>query len=326
MNPVNLVAGVDYPFDEDDLFGMLLTPGHGQTRDIPNPLRERLEEGSRSFIARIRNWPQGHSCLSCDAKFTGDLRSRGRAVCSNCSDSEETVTSGTYLHANRIKLFDWLHASWLVSQKEMPETAKSLTKKVGLESRSVKKKTVEYSNKAIRVGVSPKAAIRVLSTLRAAMGRINSRLADTDSTQFQVYMELKERDAIINFTLCKGWLASALSQDSESDEGALKRWVLAEVIDISVSNNLTTPPTRASSGLLKRWNSRLRRADAPHTKAELELFLMEFVFLENHRSVRSRGKIFHELVQELVSSRPKSPNVVRSKDGRGDRDCIKRAQ
>jgi len=325
LNPRNIVAGVDYPFDEDDLFGMLLTQGHSQTRDIPKPLRERLEEGSRGFLARIRNWPQGHLCPSCDARFTGELRSRGRAACSNCSDSEETVTSGTYLHANRIKLFDWLHASWLVSQNEMPETAKSLTKKVGLESRPVKKKTVEDSNKAVRVGVSPKAAIRVLSTLRAAMGRINSRLADTDSTQFSVSMKLKERDAIIKFSLGKRWSSSALSQDSESDEGAVKRWVLAEVIDIVVSKPLIAPPTRASSELLKRWNSRLRRADAPNTKIELELFLMEFVFLENHRSVRNRGKIFYELVQELVSRRPRSPKVVRSKEGRGDREGIKHA-
>jgi len=274
-----LKAGLDYPRSEQDLILILrsaATPPLPGSPPETLPWNLLLEKGSGAYIAKLRNWPKGFDCPWCGRPFPSTPRTRGRARCSNrkCTGPGETVISGTLLHSTKIKLFHWLLSAWFVSQKDMPECIDSL---------------------AYKVGFSFKAATHVLYTLRQAMRLVNSRLEEKDPVKVKTCVTMAEEDGPINvsvaFSLCK-----------ELKEENLNHWILAKITGKDSSQKSLLPTLRGPAYLLKRWEVRLQRNDRPTSKEDLQWFLDEFVFLENHRTMRNRGLVFYELIQELLTA------------------------
>lgn len=284
MPPQMLKAGIDYPRNEENLLYMLesaLTP----PPPVSLPVDECLERASRAYIAMLRKWPQEFSCPLCHKPFPANPRSRDRIVCSNrqCVGHEETLTSRTLLHATKTKLFKWILAVWFVSQKGMPEDKNSL---------------------ADRVGISVKAATQILRSLRQAMGRANGRFEERDPITVSARVAVAEGDISVEFSLCMALTEAEApaSKFSDSPEKPVTRWIVASFKDAGSSQaRMPVATLRAPVNLLKRWDVRLRRPDSPTSREDLQWFLEEFVFLENHRAVRNRGLVFYELMQELLA-------------------------
>lgn len=148
----NLIAGVDYPRDEEELALMVLSP--------KRPLVD--ESTCLTFLRHIRQWPKGAGCCKCGDILDETLTSRGRAKCRNpMCEQEQTITTDTLLHASKLKLFDWAFAAWFLAAEEMPEDSRSIANRLW-------------------TSVSPKASKVMIQKFRQAMALANSRLAWTD--------------------------------------------------------------------------------------------------------------------------------------------------
>ena len=105
------------------------------------------ETACREYLAKVR-WPEGFICPECGSSKHCVL-SNGLYQCNECH-RQTSVTAGTFMHRSHLKLTKWFLGLYLVTQD---------------------KRGISATQLAINLGINYKAAWRMLTKIRAAMGQ-----------------------------------------------------------------------------------------------------------------------------------------------------------
>ena len=294
--------------------------------DYPSNLLEferrfATEDACRTYLTKLR-WPDGFRCPRCRSDRAWPRVSSPLIECARCG-YKASATAGTIFDRTRIPLTVWFHAMWLLTNQKNGASAVSLQRQLGL---------TRYET-----------TWTVLHKLRRAMvrpGRDRLRgLVEVDET----YVGGDEREVRGRETYTKALIGVAAEEQGEGIgrirlatlPNASGRHLLAFVeANVEPGARVHTDGWEGSRGLkakgyghavttingslqeahqvlprvhrvaslLKRWL--LGTHQGAVRPLHLDYYLDEFTFRFNRRTSRSRGKLFHRLVQQAVAVDP----------------------
>mgnify|MGYP001828095604 CR=1 FL=1 len=280
------------------------------------------DEACRAYLARLR-WPEGFVCPSCGGgEFW--VTARGLWMCQACG-RQTSVTAGTIFHRTRSPLPLWFAACWFVCAQMNGTSALGLQRVLGLGSyetawswlhklrRAMVRPDREQLSGSIELdetnigGVSPggrraryetKTAV-VIAVERLhpkGLGRIRMRRIGSDR-KVGVYGFAEEVIEPGSVVYTDG---APFYADLADDLG-----VTHHPINLAASPNPAhemLPAVHRVASLLKRWLAgTLHDGQSPK---HLDYYLDEFTFRFNRRTSRSRGLLFHRLVQQALNTDP----------------------
>lgn len=290
--------------------------------------RFATEEACRQYLFEVR-WPDGFRCPRCGhhRAWTVD---RGQFRCCQC-DRQTSVTAGTVFQDTRRPLGMWFRAMWCVTNQKHGCSALGLQRALGLRSyqtawtwlhklrcamvrpgRDRLCGTVEVDETYIggerpgkrgRGAASKSLVVIAVQETEHGAGRIRlRRVADASAASLMPAVEQAVEPG------------SVVRTDDWSGYGPLgakgyRRTVARKTAD--VGENLLPLANRVAS-LVKRWL--LGTHQGAVRPSHLDYYLDEFTFRFNRRTSRSRGKLFHRLVQQAAAVDP-----VRGQDIQGGR-------
>lgn len=302
------------------------SPGPVAGLDYPRNLQEFdlwfADEGAcRSYLFRVR-WPEGFQCLRCRSKAAPWMTARGYLHCRDCG-GEISMTAGTVFERTRKPLRTWFHAMWLVTSQKHGASALGLQRVLGLGSyqtawtwlhklrramvrpgRERLHGTVEVDETYVggtqsggkRGRGSARKQIVVIAVEVIApkgFGRVRMRrVPDVSGDSLVPFIcDVVERRAEI---LTDGWSGyRSLSMHPYRHS----RTVLSDSGDPA---HVAMPGVHRIAALLKRWLLGIHQG-AVRGK-HLEYYLDEYTFRFNRRTSRSRGMLFHRLMQQAVTT------------------------
>jgi hypothetical protein len=282
--------------------------------------RFSTEEACRAYLEQLR-WPNGFVCPRCQGGEAW-ASSRGRLICRACRHQAST-TAGTIFQDTHTPLVLWFRAAWCVTSQKNGASAASLQQALGLGSyqtawtwlhklrramvrpgRDQLHGTVEVDETFIG-GESPdgtwddqKAIVLVAAEEDGAgIGRI--RLASAPD---------KSRKSLTRFVQQVVAPESVVHTDGGGGYRGLEKLgyehlctVVGWGADPAKAGRLLPRVHRVAS-LLKRWL--LGTHQGAVSVEHLDYYLDEFTFRFNHRTSRSRGKLFYRLLQQAVQTPP----------------------
>lgn len=270
----------------------------------------------RAYIAKIR-WGDTPTCPHCSSDKLWSVR-RGVLQCRKCR-RDISITAGTIFGDSRIPLRLWFQALWLVVSQKNGVSALGLAHALGIK----RQMTGWYLLKRIRSAMVRAGRERLSGTVevdevflggvkpgkrgRGAAGKVLILIAVEDKG--------KAGFGRIRISVIPDASAPTLRKAIESmvEPGSTirtDRWggypSIAKhgyrhvAIDReSAVGEDPTPLVHRIASLLKRWllGTHQGGVQKPHVTTYLE----EFVFRFNRRTSRSRGKLFHRLVQNMMA-------------------------
>jgi DNA-directed RNA polymerase subunit RPC12/RpoP len=307
------IAGIDYPrtFKEFDSFFA-------------------DEASCRAYIFRLR-WANGHQCLKCSSNAPPWITSRGYIHCRECG-SEISITARTIFESTRNPLKTWFLAMWLVTSQKDGASALGLQRVLGLGSyqtawawlhklrhamvRSGRARLsghvevdetyiggTESGRKRGRgVGKKEIVAIAVEVHFPKGFGRVRMRcIPDVSGASLIPFVcDFVELGAVI---LTDGWGGY---NDLPKHGYIHNKTVLSNTGDPA---HVAMPGVHRISALLKRWL--LSTHQGFFSGKHLDYYLDEYTFRFNRRTSRSRGLLFHRLMEQAVMTAPTSyRNIV----------------
>src|SRR3989454_7778757 len=102
---------------------------------FPNSLHEAIryfadKDSSLTFLAALR-WPKGVSCIACEAKNPGFLKTRRIWKCRDCG-RQFSVKLGTIFEDSPIGLDKWLPALWMLANSKNGISSYELARALGV--------------------------------------------------------------------------------------------------------------------------------------------------------------------------------------------------
>lgn len=281
--------------------------------------RFRTDEACRAYLAQVR-WPRGFVCPACGQSEAWAIH-RGLQVCRNCR-KETSVTAGTIFQDTRKPLRQWFQAMWHVTNQKHGVSALGLQAALGLGSyhtawtwlHKLRRAMVrpgrdrlaglievdevfiggEKSGKPGR-GAAGKSLVLVAAQEVGPrkIGRIRLRRIPDASmmTLHEAIAECVEPGATVRTDGWKGY--NSLDAIGYDRTIARKNAVVGE--DALALVNLV-------ASLLKRWL--LGTHQGAVRPSHLDYYLDEFTFRFNRRTSKSRGLLFHRLVEQAVATPP----------------------
>ena len=288
--------------------------------------RFRTEEACRLYLEEVR-WPDGFRCPHCRGAEAGRT-ARGLWQCHACR-RQVSVTAGTILQDTRKPLRQWFQAIWHVTNQKHGVSALGLQAALGLGSyptawtwlhklrramvrpgRDRLSGPVEVDEVFIggeRQGKPGRGAAGKTLVLVAAeqagprkIGRIRLlRIPDASMmTLHEAIADLIEPGSTIRTDQWNGY--------NNLDMIDYKRAIVRK--DATVGEDALPLVNRVAS-LLKRWLLGTHQG-AVHP-SHLDYYLDEFTFRFNRRTSKSRGLLFHRLVEQAMSVGPWTGKDIR---------------
>ena len=297
-------------------------------QDYPQTYSEFLdwfsdEEACRRYLHGCR-WPEGFVCPHCGKKAKVWTTARGYLHCRECG-GETSLTAGTVFERTRFPLRTWFSAMWFMMSQKDGASALGLQRVLGVGSyqtawtwlHKLRRALVRPNRDRLRGrievdeiyiggvetggkcgrGSSKKEvvviAVEVLSP--KGFGRIRMRrIPDVSSVNLASFIgDVVEKGSVI---LTDGW---------GGYRPATKNGYIHEVVILSDSGDpahVHMPGVHRIAALVKRWllGTHQGSVEGKH----LEYYLDEFTFRFNRRSSRSRGLLFHRLVEQAAACAP----------------------
>ena len=285
------------------------------------------EEACREYLVRVR-WPRGIECHRCGGEKLW-LTKRKLYHCARCG-YESSVTAGTLFQDTRKPLQMWFRAMWYVVGQKNGVSALGLQKVMGMSryetvwlwlhklrtamvrpGRERLSGVVEVDETYIggpRSGKRGRGAEGKALVLVAAeekedhIGRIRlQQIADASGES--LIPAIRRNIELRSCIRTDGWGG----YNNLPSEGYVHT---TEHGSGDVGENLLPLVNRVASQL-KRWLEGTHQGAV--RKTHLDYYLDEFTFRFNRRTSRSRGKLFHRLMQQAVAVEP-----IRGDDIRGN--------
>ena len=289
---------VSYPKDMADLMTRFFT-----------------EEACRTHIEKLR-WPDGYTCVKCGNQKRWKTK-RGLSMCSSCQ-YQQSPLAGTIFQDSRIPLRIWFQAIWWFTSQKNGASAQTLQRVLGMS------------------GHEP--AWLMLHQLRVAMGRPSrNRLAgqvevdeaylggEGNKQLVGVAVEIKDQGSgrmrrqtlkgrtsadVKNFVQQHVEPGSTIIPDGLTsycclaDEGYAHKPMRKPDVggnhDPDADNLL--PRVHRAISLVKRWLLGTYQGRLDHKY--LDAYLNEFIFRFNRWTSRSRGLLFHRLLENAIAVDP----------------------
>lgn len=283
-------------------------------------LRDRFstEEACRDYLARLR-WPEGVECPACGAREVWSMAPPFHR-CARCAH-DFTVTAGTLFAGTHKPLRLWFDAIWYVTNQKSGASALGVQRILGLGSYRTAWNWLHKLRRAMvrpgrdrlagavevdetfhggpRPGKRGRGAAGKTLVLIAAqvdgrkIGRIRlARVADASAASLEAAVQAAvEPGAQIRTDDWSGYSRlKGLGYDHRVIQPAAE-----------LGKNLL-PRVNLTVSLLKRWL--LGTHQGAVRPSHLDYYLDEFTFRFNRRTSRSRGLLFHRLLEQAVALRP----------------------
>jgi len=300
--------------------------------DYPRTLLEfearfATEEACREYLRQSR-WPEGFVCPRCEGG-TAWPATRGRLICGSCRH-QTSVTAGTILENTRKPLRLWFRTIWHVTSRKNGGSAMGLQRVLGLGSYLT---AWTWLHKLRRAMVRPgrdrlsgrievdetyvggkEAGVHGRETQTKALvvvaaqedgrgiGRIRmARVPDASAASLQGFIQdVIEPGSVVHTDGWEGY--RNLEQEGYRHEVTVLRNAGKEAAVRLM------PRVHRIAALLKRWL--LGTHQGAVSPKHLDYYLDEYTFRFNRRKSRSRGKLFHRLVQQAVQIDPSPYNSI----------------
>lgn len=269
------------------------------------------------YLRRVR-WPDGYVCR-CGSKAHWQ-RGRGLIICRDCG-YESSVISGTLFQDTHKPLRLWFQAIWHVVNQKNGVSALGLQKAIGLGSYQT---AWTWLHKLRRAMVRPgrdklSGLVEVNETFiggehagkrgRGASGKTLVFIAVEDVQGKIGRIRLTILDNATGAALSKAALevietGSRIRSDGWDGYNVLPRYGYTH-IPVTHKDALpgdTTPLAHLVASLFKRWW--LGTHQGAISPENLRYYLDEFTFRFNRRTSRSRGKLFHRLIEGALQIDP----------------------
>ena len=290
------------------------------------------EQACREYLARIR-WPDGFICPRCEGGSAWSAK-RNRLVCAGCG-YQASLTAGTIFQGTRKPLSMWFRAVWWVSVQKNGASALGLQRVLGLSHYGTAWTWLHKLRRAMvrpgrdRLGgtvdetyvggkeqggrgrkLGKKALVAVAAEeAGSGVGRIRlKRVPDASAASLEAFiLEAVEP-------------GSAVRTDGWSSYARLQARGYRHETCVTGGDPARTdrefPRVHRVASLLKRWLLGTHQGAVGHSY--LDYYLDEFTFRFNRRTSRSRGKLFHRLMQQAVATEPAPRRaMVESAQARG---------
>lgn len=267
------------------------------------------------YIASIR-WKDGFVCSACSGREFWRLK-RLSWTCSNC-ETESRVLAGTLFQDTKLQLTLWFQMIWWFMGQKNGANALSLQQNFGIGSyrtswstlkklrlctvlpaRSQLSGDVEV-DQAFLGGVNGKEIILIAVEKRGAgSGRIRLKHAKSETA--------KEIQGFILDVVELG--SNIISDRHKSYPTIVEKGYTREAMkkpysweNVDGDDDRLLPRVGRVAAHMKRWYLGTYHGGMKIT--EVQLYLDEFVFRYNRRTSKSRGLVFHRMVEAAVNSKP----------------------
>lgn len=288
--------------------------------------RFQSEEECASYLEQVR-WPDGFRCPSCGHAQAWRME-QGLYRCRQCR-RRTSVTAGTIFQDTHQPLRHWFQAMWLVTNQKHGVSALGLQQALGLGSYHTAWTWLHKLRRAmVRPGRDRLSGLIEVDEVfiggeqegkrgRGARGKTLVLVAAQETEQHRIgrIRLLRIPDAAM-MTLHDSLQecvepGSTVRTDAWGGYNNLDMIGYERVIarkDAQVGQDALPLVNRVAS-LLKRWL--LGTHQGAVRPSHLDYYLDEFTFRFNRRTSRSRGLLFHRLVQQAVSVAPWTQSDIR---------------
>ena len=297
--------------------------------DYPKTIREFRaafpdEAACRAYLEEVR-WPSGPRCPRGPEAKVWTLRPPFYR-CADCG-YDFSVTVGTLLADTRLPLSLWFEAMWYVVNQKHGASALGVQRVLGVSYLTSWRWLHKLRRAMVRRGRDRLAGIVEVDEVYVGGERPGKRGRGAAGKALVLVMAQVEEDHLGRLRLARianasqAELTAAVSAavepgtqvltDAWDGYGGLaaagyeRREVRASAI---VGKNLLPRANRVAS-LLQRWLLGTHQGAVAHS--HLDYYLDEFVFRFNRRRSRSRGLLFHRLVEQAMATAPvRCPTLV----------------
>jgi len=267
------------------------------------------------YIASIR-WKDGFTCTSCGGHDFWRLK-RLSWTCSKC-ETESRVLAGTLFQDTKLPLTLWFQMIWWFMGQKNGASALSLQQNFGIGSYRTSWSTLKKLrlctvlptrsqltgdvevDQAFLGGVNGKEIILIAAEKRGAgSGRIRLKHAKSETA--------KEVQGFILDVVELG--SNIISDRHKSYPTIVEKGYIREAMkkpysweNVDGDDDRLLPRVGRVAAHMKRWY--LGTYHGGMKIIEVQPYLDEFVFRYNRRTSKSRGLVFHRMVEAAVKSKP----------------------
>ena len=283
------------------------------------------EEACREYLTRIR-WPEGIECPRCGGRKLWCTK-RKLYHCAAC-DYEVSVTSGTLFQDTRKPLQLWFRAMWYVVGQKNGVSALGLQKVMGMSRYETvwiwlhKLRTAmvrpgrERLSGVVEVDETYIGGKRPGKRGRGAEGKVLVLVAVEDKEDHIGRIRLQQipdasGESLIPAIDLNVEPGSYIRTDGWGGYNRLasKGYIHTRAYASGDVGDTLLPLANRVASQLKRWLEGTHQGAV--RASHLNYYLDEFTFRFNRRTSRSRGKLFHRLVQQAVEMEPMTADDIR---------------
>ncbi len=286
------------------------------------------DEACRTYLERLR-WPDGFRCPGC-GESRAWLTGRGLWFCRGCG-RQTSVTAGTIFQGRHFPLRTWFRAIWWVCSQKTGVSALGLKRVLGLGSYQT---AWTWLHKLRRAMVRPgrdklSGTVEVDETFwggprkgkrgRGARGKA-ILLVGAQAKGPNVGRIRLARVREVTSASAETFVQSAIEPGSTIRTDGYKVYRGLERLGYKHRYTVTAeaahesqrlPRAHLVASLLKRWL--LGTHQGAVRARQLDYYLDEFTFRFNRRTSRSRGLLFHRLLQNAVQLPPTPYRLIVAK-------------
>ena len=301
-------------------------------KDYPRNWSEFLdwfasEEACLAYLERLR-WPLGFVCPSCANTAAPSRASRGRLLCKDCGH-QSTVTAGTIFDKTRTPLKVWLAAAWYLTNQKQGVSALGLQRVLGLGSYQTawamlhrfRRAMVRPDRERLRGVVEVDETYLAIAERKRSKPRARGK-GKTDKISIVVAVEILEpkgfgrirlrriakesTEHVLPFVQASVESGTRVRTDGSAIYRSLPSlgYVHQRAVQLGadVAPHVSMAGVHRVASLVKRWILGTHHGSVQ--PEHLDAYLDEFVFRFNRRASRSRGMLFHRLMQQAVATDP----------------------
>lgn len=274
-----------------------------------------------AYLEQLR-WPGLFVCPRCGTQKEPWRQSRARFVCRRCRH-ESRVTTGTILEKTRTPLSVWFEAAWLVTTAKNGLSAKTLERTLGVSYRTAWMMLHRFRVAMVRSEREPLSGlVEVDETLVGGIEKGGQRGRGTSKEVVVIAVEIKEPRGLGRVRMRSvpdasgGHLVPFICQVvAPGSEVHTDGWAGYDtLINYDYRRRVTNlaktedpahavmPGVHRVASLLKRWILGTHQGSV--AVEHLQAYLEEYTFRFNRRTSRSRGLVFHRLLEQIVVTGP----------------------
>lgn len=279
------------------------------------------DEACARYLEELR-WPIEFVCVACGMEGPPWRQTRERLVCRGCRH-QSSVTAGTIFEKTRTPLTTWFEAAWHLTTAKNGVSAKTLERTLGIRYPVAWAMLHRFRVAMVRADRERLAGeVEVDESFVGGAQHGGKRGRGTEQSLVVIAVELKAGQgfgrvrmrqipdasgaSLLPFVSDVVSPGSVVLTDGWNGYNGLskrgfdhRRIILAKSSDPA---HVAMPGVNRVASLLKRWI--LGTHQGSIEPIHLQSYLEEFTFRFNRRTSRSRGLVFHRLLEQAVVTRP----------------------